>query len=316
MPKKAFIGIDTSNYTTSFAICDIDGNILKNYKILLPVKEGERGLRQSDAVFSHIKNLPLIAQKIKDDCEDYEIMAIGHSGFPRDNEGSYMPCFLVGEALSDILSSLYKVENYKFSHQAGHIRAAVYSSGTIVDKSFIAFHVSGGTTEILHVTKDDKRYLIDLIGGSNDLHAGQAIDRIGVKMGLNFPCGSKIEELAKENIEKIPNYNVSVKDFNCNLSGLENMATNLLNKTGNLPLVSAFVLDFISKTIEKLTGNLRNIYPDEQIIYAGGVMSNSIIQNNLKNKFSNVYFATPEFSSDNAAGVALLTYMNFTNKEE
>lgn len=316
MPKKAFIGIDTSNYTTSFAICDLEGNILKNYKILLPVKEGERGLRQSDAVFAHIKNLPLIAQKIKEDSEDYEILAIGHSAYPRDVEGSYMPCFLVGEALSDILASLYKVENYKLSHQAGHIRASVYSSGATTDNSFIAFHVSGGTTEILYVTKAENGYKIDLIGGSSDLHAGQAIDRIGVKMGLKFPCGMKIEELAKENKNIIPSYNISVKGFECNISGLENIAVKLLEKTNDKALVSAFTLDFISKTIEKLTENLREKYPNEQIIYAGGVMSNMIIQGNIKSKFPRVYFATPEFSSDNASGVALLTRMKFLNKEE
>ncbi len=316
MLKKAFIGIDTSNYTTSFAICDLDGKILKNYKILLPVKEGERGLRQSDAVFAHIKNLPLIAQKIKDDSESYDILAIGHSAYPRDAEGSYMPCFLVGEALSDILASLYKVDNYKFSHQAGHIRASIYSANVINDKSFIAFHVSGGTTEILHVTEENNSYTIDLIGGSNDLHAGQAIDRIGVKMGLKFPCGVKIEELAEENKENLPNYNISVKGFNCNLSGLENIAVKLLEKTNDKSLVSAFTLDFISKTIEKLTMNLRGKYQNEQIIYAGGVMSNSIIQGNIRAKFSNVYFATPEYSSDNASGIALLTRMKYLNKEE
>lgn len=316
MPKKAFIGIDTSNYTTSFAICDINGVILKNYKILLPVKEGERGLRQSDAVFAHIKNLPLIAQRIKEDCEDYEILAIGHSAYPRDVESSYMPCFLVGKALSEILASLYKVENFKFSHQAGHIRAAVYSSNAKTDKNFIAFHVSGGTTEILHVSKENSRYIIEILGGSNDLHAGQAIDRIGVKMGLKFPCGPKIEQLALKNTEKIPNYRISVNNFSCNLSGLENIASNLLDKTGDLNLVSDFVLDFISNTIIRLTQNLRNTYPNEQIIYAGGVMSNSIIKNKIKKKFDNVYFALPEFSSDNAAGTALLTYMKYFNKED
>ncbi len=316
MLKKAFIGIDTSNYTTSFAICDLDGKILKNYKILLPVNEGERGLRQSDAVFAHIKNLPLIAQKIREDSDSYEILAIGHSAYPRDAEGSYMPCFLVGESLSDILASLYKVDNYKFSHQAGHIRASVYSAGVATNNSFIAFHVSGGTTEILHVKDEDGSYKIDLLGGSNDLHAGQAIDRIGVKMGLKFPCGPKIEALAKENTEKIPNYNISVKNLNCNLSGLENIAVKLLEKTNDMNLVSAFVLDFISETIEKLTLNLRNQFPNEQIIYAGGVMSNAIIQGNIKSRFSNVYFATPEFSSDNASGVALLTRTKYLNKEE
>ena len=315
MLKKAFIGIDTSNYTTSFAICDIDGNVLKNHKILLPVKEGERGLRQSDAVFAHIKNLPLIAQKIKEDSENYEILAIGHSAYPRDVEGSYMPCFLVGEAVSDILASLYGIDNYKFSHQAGHIKASIYSSGVKEEKEFIAYHVSGGTTEILHVVNQNNFYKINLIGGSNDLHAGQAIDRIGVKMGLKFPCGPKIEALAKQNTEKIPNYNVSVKDFNCNLSGLENIALKLYDETNDDKLVSAFVLDFISKTIERLTKNLRAKYENEQIIYAGGVMSNSIIQENIRSKFKNVYFAKPEFSSDNASGIALLTRMKYLNKE-
>ncbi len=316
MLKKAFIGIDTSNYTTSFAICDLDGNILKNYKILLPVKEGERGLRQSDAVFAHIKNLPLIAKKIKEDSDRYEILAIGHSAYPRDVEGSYMPCFLVGEALSDILASLYKVDNYKFSHQAGHIRASVYSSGAITNENFIAFHVSGGTTEILHVTVENNSYIIDLLGGSNDLHAGQAIDRIGVKMGLKFPCGPKIEALAKDNLESLPQYNISVNDFTCNLSGLENIAGKLFDKTQNKELVSALTIDFINKTISKLTVNLRKKYPNEQIIYAGGVMSNSIIKENIKSRFSNVYFATPEYSSDNASGIALLTRTKYTNKEE
>lgn len=316
MPKKAFIGIDTSNYTTSFAISDYDGNIICNYKILLPVKEGERGLRQSDAVFAHIKNLPLIAEKIKEDSDCYDILAVGHSACPRDVEGSYMPCFLVGKALSDILASLYKVENFSFSHQAGHIRASVYSSGVVTDDNFIAFHVSGGTTEILHVTKANNSYIIKLLGGSNDLHAGQAIDRIGVKMGLKFPCGPTIEKLAKNNCENLPQFSISVNEFSCNLSGLENIAGKLFDKTQNQELVSAFTLDFISKTISKLTENLRNKYPNVQIIYAGGVMSNAIIQENIKSKFSNVYFATPEFSSDNASGIALLARAKYLNKEE
>jgi N6-L-threonylcarbamoyladenine synthase len=152
----------------------------------------------------------------------------------------------------------------------------------------------------------NNQYTIDLIGGSNDLHAGQAIDRIGVKMGLKFPCGPRIEELAKNNVETVPCYNISVDNFRCNLSGLENLATKLLEKTKNLNLVSAFVLDFISKTIEKLTINLRQSYPNLQIIYAGGVMSNKIIQARLGAKFKDVYFASPEFSADNAAGIALL----------
>lgn len=315
MQDKVFLGIDTSNYTTSIAISNFEGKIIKNYKILLPVKEGERGLRQSDAVFAHIKNIPQIAKLIESELKgyNYKIMAVGHSAYPRDCEGSYMPCFLVGESISDLISSLYKIKNYKFSHQCGHIKSAVYSAKIPkLEKSFIAFHVSGGTTEILYVKPDIiKGFDIKLIGGSKDLHAGQAIDRIGVKMGLKFPCGPQIEALAKENNKEIPVHKLSIDNLWCNLSGLENLALKLYETTNDKPLVCAFILDYISNTLIKLTNNLREQYNDVQIVFAGGVMSNSIIKKRISTCFENVYFALPEFSSDNAAGIALLTRENF-----
>lgn len=314
MNKKVVIGIDTSNYTTSCAVCDLNGTILANYKLLLPVKEGERGLRQSDAVFAHIKNFQKIADQIKEDHGEYEIVAVGYSAHPRDVENSYMPCFLVGESLSLMISSLYNIDNYKFSHQKGHIQAAIYSSNAVIDDDFIAFHVSGGTTEIVYVNNKNGDYKIDIIGGSDDLHIGQAIDRIGVKMGLSFPCGRFIEELAKQNNKEIPKPNICVKDFSCNISGLENLAANLYEKTKDKQLVSAYVLNFISKTLVRLTTNLRKKYEKTKIIFAGGVMSNSFIQNELRNMFENVYFASPEFSSDNAAGIAILTLKEYRKR--
>lgn len=303
--NKVTVGIDTSNYTTSCAICSLDGKILENFKILLPVKKGENGLRQSDAVFAHTKNFQGIANLIREKHADYEIAAVGYSAFPRDIEGSYMPCFLVGQSICEMISSLYSIPAFRFSHQLGHIRAAMYSSGFTPEGKFIAFHVSGGTTEIVLVNNENDSYNVTLLGGSNDLHAGQAIDRMGVKMGLKFPCGKEIESLASKNTDKIPKPKISVDGYFCNLSGLENLATKIYNETANKSLTSAYILDFIGMTLEKLVLNLRSSlhYP---IIFAGGVMSNRIIRNKLK-KFDNVYFSEPEFSSDNAAGIALLT---------
>lgn len=306
--NKVFLGIDTSNYTTSCAICSFDGKIIENYKILLPVKQGENGLRQSDAVFAHVKNFQEIAKFIREKHAEYEIIAVGYSAYPRDIEGSYMPCFLVGQAVSDMISALYNLPVYRFSHQNGHIRASIYSSGAKLTSDFIAFHVSGGTTEILYV-ENSNGYNVKIIGGSNDLHAGQAIDRIGVKMGLKFPCGREIESLALKNAACLPKAKVSVQGYNCNLSGLENLATKIYNETNDKSLTSAFVLDFIGLSLEKIVLNLRNEY-NLPIIFAGGVMSNKIIQNRLS-KFENVYFSEPEFSSDNASGVALLTYEEY-----
>lgn len=311
MNKKVIIGIDTSNYTTSCAVCSLDGTILENYKELLPVKVGENGLRQSDAVFAHVKNFQIISKKIKEKHAEYEIVAIGYSSYPRDVDGSYMPCFLVGSAVAEMISALFNIPAFHFSHQAGHIQAALYSSELETDDKFVAFHVSGGTTEILIVTPDKCSFNISLLGGSIDLHAGQAIDRIGVKMGLKFPCGKEIEQLALENQIKIPNCKICVNQFECNLSGLENLALKLYNESKNPNLVSAFVLDFIFKTISKITENIRNKFGHIKIVYAGGVMSNIIIKNNLSSKFKDIYFAEPQFSTDNACGVALLARKAF-----
>lgn len=314
MKKEVFIGVDTSNYTTSLAICSLEGEILENYKVLLPVKEGEKGIRQSDAVFAHVKNFQIITDYIKEKHEEYDIKAVGYSKYPREVDGSYMPCFLVGEAVAETVAALYNLRAYHFSHQAGHIEASIYSSGVEIDNKFIAFHVSGGTTEIVLAERSEKGFNTEIIGGSVDLHAGQAIDRIGVYMGLKFPCGKAIEALAKENVKKLPTFKVNVNKYNCNLSGLENLSKKLYDQTNDKNLVSAFVLAFIEKNLEKITENLRLEYPCEKIIYAGGVMSNSIIQAQLKLRFENVYFATPEFSADNGAGIALLTRRKYLER--
>ena len=313
MKQRVVVGIDTSNYTTSCAVCDLNGVVLENYKELLPVKKGERGLRQSDAVFAHVKNFQIISSRIKEKHADYEIVALGYSKSPRDAQGSYMPCFLVGQAVAEMISSLYGVPAYAFSHQSGHIQAAIYSAGIKVEEPFVAFHVSGGTTEIVLVTPSDIGFDVELLGGSVDLHAGQAIDRIGVLMGLSFPCGKYMEQLALENKAMTPPCKISVNGLSCNLSGLENLAKKLYEETNNLRLTSAFTLSYISKSLEKLTKNIKEKYGNVKVVYAGGVMSNKIIQGNLVNKFDNVFFASPEYSTDNACGTALLAYKKFIN---
>ena len=315
MAESVFVGIDTSNYTTSLAISNDKGEIIHNFKLLLPVSDGERGLRQSDAVFAHTKHFKVISEKIREICNGLKVEAIGYSAFPRDVQGSYMPCFLTGEAVAQMLSAFLNIDAYAFSHQAGHIRAAIYSSEASVSDSFISFHVSGGTTEILYVRKSDDYYKIEKIGESVDLHAGQAIDRIGVLLGIGFPCGREMEKLANQNKAIVPKSKICVNDFSCNLSGLENLAVKLYKETNDKALVCAYVFDFLGRTLEKITQNLRNKYENLPIIYAGGVMSNMIIQSRLNEAFDGVCFAKPEFSADNAAGIALLAREKFMAKK-
>ncbi len=309
MPTPCFVGIDTSNYTTSVAIALADGTIVANLKRPLPVKEGERGLRQSDAVFAHVRNLPSIMNEAKAILSDYEPIAVGVSSRPRDAEGSYMPCFLTGEAAGASFAAARSLQYYTFSHQSGHVMAAAYSSGSLdslLSAPFGAFHVSGGTTDVLYVEPNGCDLRITTVGETADINAGQLIDRVGVRMGLKFPCGPRLEALANENTEKVPRPRIHVKNCTCNLSGAENLAVKLYEETGDPALVSAYVLETIGETLSALTSELLLRYPGLPLLYAGGVMSNRILQNKLASRFK-AYFSEPQFSADNAAGIALLT---------
>ena len=301
---KVFLGIDTSNYTTSASFC-VEGVVGCNSKCPVFVKAGERGARQSDAVFSHVKNLPEVMAVLG----KRSYAAIGVSVRPRDVEGSYMPCFLAGQAVASSLATAFGVPLYTFSHQAGHVRAALYSAGRddLVDKTFLAFHVSGGTTEILLYEMGE----ITCVGGTLDINAGQLIDRIGVLLGLDFPCGPAFDRIADFDTMKreglIPI--AKVTNLSCNLSGLENKANDYLKKGCSREAVAAFVLASVEKTLSKLAENAMNAFNGKvsgaPILFSGGVSGNSYLQKQIVKKFD-ALFAQSAFSSDNAAGIALL----------
>ncbi len=304
---SVFIGFDTSNYTTSAAAVR-DGEIIASVRTMLPVAEGGRGLRQSDALFAHTVNLPEVTARLG----KREPAAAGCSSVPRDVPGSYMPCFLAGVSAAAAVANLFGVPLYKFSHQAGHIMAALHGCGRTElwrdRREFLAFHVSGGTTELLHV----KNRAITKLGGALDISAGQAVDRIGVRLGLKFPCGPALEELATG--AELPSEPIRVSANGCdfNLSGLENKAAALIERGVKPASVALYTLEFIARTLVAVAETAADRFPDLPLICAGGVMSNKLIAASLSERF-NAYFAPPELSCDNAAGIALLTELEYTD---
>ena len=318
-----FVGIDTSNYTTSAAACTYaeDGRltVIANCKAPLPVAEGARGLRQSDAVFAHTRNLPTVLRELRGILEagGYRVAAVGCSATPRDAADSYMPCFLTGIAAAEAFAAGCGCEVRRFSHQSGHIMAALYSSGALAEgdllqKDFLAFHVSGGTTEAVVAHPRAGGFDVELVGCGADLHAGQVIDRVGVMMGLEFPCGRRMEELAATCKEKLPPIKICVRAGTCHLSGLENQAAALWQKTNDAPLVGACMLDAIGRSLRAMTDQLQDRRAERgeaplPVVYAGGVMSNKLIRPTLSESTSwRTYFSEPAFSADNAAGTAVL----------
>ena len=308
-----YLGIDTSNYTTSAALYNSQTGEITQQKKLLPVREGQLGLRQSDAVFHHTAQLHTLFEELVRGVDTKQIAAVGVSSRPRPVSGSYMPCFTVGQNTAKILSAALKIPLCEFSHQEGHISAVLYSAKKteLFNRDFLAFHVSGGTTEAVLAKGLGSGFELELVAQTLDLNAGQAIDRVGLMLGLKFPCGPQLEQLALKNTEKL-SARPTIKGCDCCLSGVENQCKKLISQGKSPEYVSAYCLEFIRKTLEKMTDALLEKHGELPLVYAGGVMSNSIIKNFLKEKY-NAAFAEPVFSSDNAAGIAYLCYRKQNN---
>ena len=313
--RKIIMGIDTSNYTTSVALIYTDGELLANLKRPLTVKSGERGLRQSDAVFAHIKNIPDIMREAGEILRGRAVSAVGVSARPRNKDGSYMPCFLSGVAAAESISASLGIPLYRFSHQCGHIMAAIYSSGaeSLLDRPHLAFHVSGGTTELLSVKSVESGFDAEIVGGTLDINAGQLIDRIGVRLGLAFPAGRAMEELALSYDGRKKDCKPSMKGSYFNLSGLENKISDFLEGGRSPEYIADYTLRRIKEAIVASCEAYIAEVGDMPIVFAGGVMSNSIIKRALSERF-HAYFAEPSMSADNAVGIAELARREYLKK--
>lgn len=297
------LGIDTSNYTTSCAIV-VDGNVVDNVKLPLAVENGKLGLRQSDAVFLHIRALPEAIAKLS--IPPSKVNAVGVSSKPRSVDGSYMPCFLSGLTIAKVVAECLNVPIFETSHQNGHVYAAAYSAKMNTSGGFYSLHLSGGTLEILDVRMDNWEIELKTVAQTLDLTAGQLIDRVGQMLGLPFPSGAAVSAYAEENVEKIPKIKPCVKGDGCNLSGVYNMAQKLKVDGKSERFICAFVLDYINKTIDEMIENLYKI-KKQPLLFCGGVSSSSVMRKYFEQKYSTA-FAAPEYSSDNAAGCALYAY--------
>lgn len=299
-----YLGFDTSNYTTSVAV--YNGVEIKQAKKVLCVKSGEKGLRQSDAVFQHTVNMPSLLNSL----EINDIGAVGVSTRPRNIEGSYMPCFLVGVNTANAVSKAVGVPMYETSHQVGHILASLYCVNRLdlIYEQFIAFHLSGGTTEALLVKPDESEIIsAEIIAQSLDLKAGQAVDRTGVMLGLDFPCGKQLDLLSRE-CEQNFKIKPSMKGLDCSLSGVENKARTMLENGASKQETAKFTLTYISQTICEILRRIKRVYGELPVVFSGGVASNSLLRQYVNNEF-NAYFAQSEFSLDNAAGCAVYAYL-------
>ncbi len=303
----AVLGLDTSNYTTSLAV--YDGREGIHVGRLLTVRPGELGLRQSDALFQHVQRLPQLFGQLRERGLDrYQIVAVGASTRPRAVEGSYMPCFLAGASQGEGLAHVLGVPFFAHSHQQGHLAAAAWSAGRmdLLDRPFLAWHLSGGTTELLLVEPEGTSVRAEILGGSKDISAGQLIDRAGVLLGLDFPAGKALSALAGET-EGVAPFPVKLDGLSFSLSGMENQVQRRLAEGETPARVAAFVLETVCHVVLRATQAAREAHPGLPVLCSGGVASNSRLRE-LLTRACQAVFAQPQYATDNAMGTAVLTW--------
>ena len=302
------LGLDTSNYTTSAAVFDGEGG--RNQGRLLEVRPGELGLRQSDALFQHVKHLPEVVEALLGEEGLGTVQAVGASTRPRAVEGSYMPCFLAGASQGQVLSQVLGVPFYAFSHQQGHLAAAAWSAGRLdlLDRPFLAWHLSGGTTELLRVEPEENGVAVraEILGGTSDISAGQLIDRTGVLLGLPFPAGKGVEKLSRQ-AQKREYYKVKVNSLTFSLSGMENKVRQMVQRGEEPAEIAWFAQETVCRVVQACTKAAMEQYPGLPVLCSGGVASNGRLKELLRQNCG-ALFAQPQFSTDNAMGTAILTW--------
>ena len=297
------IGVDTSCYTTSLAVFDPAGRLLCEKRRLLPVAKGHCGLRQSEALFCHVKQLPELMEELAAELGPISPKVVCVSARPRPVAGSYMPVFLAGLGLARSLAASCGASLYQTSHQEGHIAAALWSAGLDWQEPFLALHLSGGTGEILRVAPKPAGYDIATVGDT-DLPPGQFVDRVGVALGLPFPAGPELEKLAERATGTDFRLSGSVRGTHISFSGPESAAERAIASGVDPASIAAAVLDNIAKSLAKAIAAAREQTGCQQVLLAGGVAANRRIRKKLA--ASDVSFAAPEYAGDNACGVALL----------
>ena len=299
------LGIDTSNYATSLAVFDMAAReVVCAKKRFLPVKEGQLGLRQSEALFHHTSVLPQMLQELAEQADLTRVERVGVSARPRPVEGSYMPCFLAGVSAASAFAAARNLPLLHTTHQQGHIAAALLATGEreLFGRECLVFHISGGTTDLILYQGIDR---LTELGSSTDLYAGQAVDRVGVRLGFGFPAGADVSALAAQCPERITP-KVSVRGLSCSLSGLENQCDRLLKEDKSPAYVCKYCLLCVAETVVRMSKNALELYPGLPVVCAGGVMSSELIAGYVSRRLPQVYFVPGMFSSDNAIGVAAL----------
>lgn len=220
---------------------------------------------------------------------------------------------LVGVAYAKALSFALKKPLVGVNHIQGHI-AANYITFKELQPPFLCLVISGGHTHLIHI-KDYTEF--EILGKTRDDAIGEAFDKVARVMGLQYPGGPKIDQLAKEGkpVISLPHSHFENLDFS--FSGIKTAILNLHHKDPNInqaDLCASFE-QTATDMLEKNTLEAMDSLKIDKLALAGGVSANSYIRNRFlemgRKKGTQVYFPEVMLCTDNAAMIASAGYYNY-----
>lgn len=320
---QLILGLDTSCYTTSLACADLDGFVPFQHRIPLQVKQGARGLQQSEGVFQHLGNLPKLTAALRTFLPpSSEIAAVCASTRPRPRSDSYMPVFKAAQALGQALADVLRVPFYEVSHQENHVMAGVFSAQGPQTEQFLAVHVSGGTTELLRAVRRETGFDLELLGATQDLHGGQLVDRIGIALGLPFPAGPCLEALAGRAPETALRLPVFLRGLTVGFSGAEDQALRRMHAGHPPEEIARALYHCLTDTLLGWLSTAVNRTGLHHILLVGGVTASTLLRQGLKTAQADgslqaeLFFADPALSADHGVGTALLGLKHYWKENQ
>lgn len=324
MNEPIILGIESSCDDTSAAI--INGNkILSNIAANQTVHQEYGGVVPELASRAHQQNIIPVVEKsfTKANIQQKDISAIGFTRGP-----GLLGSLLVGTSFAKSLAMSLDIPLIEVNHLQAHILCHFIEDANPMPPKFpfLCLTVSGGHTMIVLV----KDYFdMEIIGKTIDDAAGEAFDKIGKIMGLDYPAGPIIDKLAKlGNPDAFTFGKPKLENYDYSFSGIKTSVLYFLQKqlkdnpnfiqenVENLcASVQKTIIDVLMKKLEKAAKD----YDVKEVAIAGGVSANSglreAMQKNVEKLGWNVYIPKFEYTTDNAAMIAMVAKLKFERGE-
>lgn len=318
--SNLILAIETSCDETSAAVIK-DGKEICSNIVASQIKSHMRfgGVVPEIASRHHVEQ---ITQCIEEAMKEANVTYEDLSGVAVTEGPGLVGALLIGVNAAKAIAFAHQLPLIPVNHMAGHI----YANRLIEPLTFplLALVVSGGHTELVYMEKDGD---YQIIGETRDDASGEAYDKVGRVLGLTYPGGKRIDEMAKMGSDTFhfPRGMIKENNYDFSFSGLKSAFINTVHNAeqkgetlNQFDLAASFQASVIDVLVSKTLKAIHE-YPVKQLVLAGGVAANhglrAELTNRMNQEFPSIRLSIPPLTlcGDNAAMIGAAAYVEFNS---